>query len=157
MPGSTLSGPPGGRAWVLDSFRAYWSLCPGINAPSSLCPPSQQGKPGVPGTKGEKVSSRPGCPGLGTGSALSSRGTLPTGRACLRWPSLYSYGRYVISSGACLGGRSHSDPASGTCMVYEHGGSLGCQRDTCASPGFLRGHSVRKSETPFLNEGVPWT
>lgn len=27
--------------------------------------PSEQGKPGVPGTKGEKVSSRPGCPGLG--------------------------------------------------------------------------------------------
>lgn len=47
----------------MGPLLAYHSVCLEL-IPLLLL---QQGKPGVPGLKGEKVRSRPGCPSLGWG------------------------------------------------------------------------------------------
>lgn len=50
----------GGRARSLGLLLEHQPLCPGTNLLLLL-----QGKPGVPGLKGEKVSLQLGCPRLG--------------------------------------------------------------------------------------------
>lgn len=57
---------------------------------------------------------------MGAGSTLSSRDTLPPPQVTL----ITVEGRFVIRSGAYLGGQPDLDPTSGICMVYEHGASF---------------------------------